>query len=128
LNKHAIFEPKQNTEETRQWQAFSIAALICYARPFLKSYGLPELKNNLLENLSTQRKLSHNKFMYRRDTLIAHGDDKGFEIQIHNINKNAMSLHSQDKYLNKDDTEELRLLASEMLTKVTNIRNGQEND
>jgi hypothetical protein len=127
LNKYTVLGPTNNSEETLQWQAFSIAALICYARPFLRSHGLHTLRNELLENLSIQRKLSHDKFIDRRNKLIAHSDSDGFEIQAHNINKNAMSLHSKDKYLNKEEAEELRLLVSEMLTMVQNIRNNHEN-
>lgn len=123
LKKFGLFAPSSNTEQTRQWQAFSIAALICYCRPFLKSYELESLKDALESNLASDvQKSAHKKFLDRRSQLIAHSDGGGFEIQVVNGNKNALSLHSQDKYLNKEEAEELRLLASDMLSTVGILR------
>ncbi len=123
LRKFDLFSPSSNTEQTRQWQAFSIAALICYARPFLKSYGLENLKNALEDSITSDaEKRAHKKFLDRRSQLIAHSDDSGFEIQVVNGNKNALSLHSQDKYLNKEEADELWLLASNMLRTVGILR------
>jgi hypothetical protein len=123
LNKFGLFEASNNTEQTRQWQALSIAALICYSRPFLKSYKLESLKEALEGSLtSDSKKSAHQKFLARRNQLIAHSDGDGFEIQVVNGNPNALSLHAQQKYLDKDEAEELRLLASDMLRTVGLLR------
>lgn len=123
LAKQGTFGPHAHAEETLKWQAFSIAALICYSRPFLRSYGLDSFKTELVSRLSSdEQKHSHQKFIDRRNQLLAHSDGNRFEIQIRNANRSAMSLHSDDKYLNKDEAEELRLLTSEMLNAVTAMR------
>lgn len=123
LVKQGTFGPSPDAEETLKWQAFSIAALICYSRPFLRSYYLDSFKMELVSRLSSDEKtVSHQKFIDRRNQLLAHSDGNKFEIQIMNANKNAMSLHSDDKYLNKDEAEELRLLTSELLNAATAMR------
>jgi hypothetical protein len=128
LNKFDVFEPNGNADDTLQWQAFSTAALISYARPFLRSNGLPRYKKELEEQLSSDcLKLRHEKFIRKRNKLIAHSDSDGFEIQIRNTNKTAMSMHSEDKYLSKAETEELRLLTSEMLTISIDLRTKLNN-
>lgn len=119
LNKFGLFGPVTDANLTLQWQALSIAALICYSRPFLKSYKLESLKGMLEANLSDEsKKNSHQKFLNRRNQLIAHSDGDGFEIQVLKGNPNALSLHAPQKYLNREEAEDLRLLASDMLKTV----------
>lgn len=123
LVKQGTFGPSAHAEETLKWQAFSIATLICYSRPFLKSYCLDSFKTELLSSLSSdEKRASHEKFIDRRNKLLAHSDGDKFEIQIRNASRGAMSLHSDDKYLNRDEAEELRLLTSELLSAVTALR------
>ncbi len=116
-----VFMPENNIKLNQDWRAFSISSVICYARPFKKSYDLQHLEEDLTENLSDEDLQRHKNFIDKRDQLVAHGDGKLFEIEGHG--GTSRTLHSDPVYLDEMEVNSLIQLTSIILKRIDELKN-----
>lgn len=104
---------------SHDWRAYSVAAVICYSRPFKNSYGLPKISD-----LIPIEDDFHKEIIRRRDSIIAHGDSKHFNIVDRHPSGSAMKLSINRVYLSEMEAKSLVELGLKIISDIEGIRNS----